>query len=335
VKYKIKYNYNLKKIKIKDLLKQGPDLYKRKSIYLLLKLLNVNLHQQVNLIRLSSENYNSKILKIEEISPSINVKVDSETYLEHNFNSRYKVTLSNVVYDALHNLIYVFNSENELFLLQESTDWPSELQLINSISPKNRIKTKIKFGTIGISGIGHYHQICDNIPLLLEKSQYPRLVYTKSLTKYSELLKILGIEFITVDRFVRVDTLEIFTVGRDTGFIHPHSIENLKIIKSVKKVPEVMNKLYISRRRSRRSITSEILIEEAFKSNGYSVICVEDFSIMEQISIFSRATHIGGLHGAGLVGAVWSNEGTNIIEIITDAMNGNQKSAGIFMLILL
>ncbi len=313
---KIKYLFISGKVKTKDLLNQGVDIYRNKLIYQLLKLFKINLHRQTNLIRLSSENFKSKILNIEEVTPAINIKFNSDMYLEHNFNTRYKVTLSNVVYDARKNLVYVLNSNNELILLQESTDWPSEVQLINSLTPKNKIKGRIRFGTIGISGIGHYHQICDNLPLLLEKSQYPRLVYKKTLAKYLGLLEILGTEYISVDRFVRIEVLEVFTVGRDTGFIHPYSINKLRMIKSINNIPKALEKIYISRKHSRRSISSEIEIEEVFQANGYSVIFAEDHSLLEQISIFRQATHIGGLHGAGLVGAVWSSKGTKVFEIM-------------------
>jgi quercetin dioxygenase-like cupin family protein len=56
-------------------------------------------------------------------------------------------------------------------------------------------------------------------------------------------------------------------------------------------------------------------IENIFKNNGYNVIYAEDYSLIEQIKIFSSAKNIAGVSGTWLFNSFWGNKETNVFEI--------------------
>ena len=66
-------------------------------------------------------------------------------------------------------------------------------------------------------------------------------------------------------------------------------------------------KIYISRAKAPgRKLLQEAECEWLFKHNGFEIICPEDLSAVEQINIFSRASHIAGPVGSGLHNIVFS-----------------------------
>jgi quercetin dioxygenase-like cupin family protein len=56
-------------------------------------------------------------------------------------------------------------------------------------------------------------------------------------------------------------------------------------------------------------------IQNIFKNNGYTIIHAEDYSLVEQIKIFSSAKNIAGLSGTWLFNSFWGNKDTNVFEI--------------------
>jgi capsular polysaccharide biosynthesis protein len=74
-------------------------------------------------------------------------------------------------------------------------------------------------------------------------------------------------------------------------------------------------KIYVSRSKSRRSIPSENVIENYLRDRGFRIVHAEDFSLLDQIEIFTNAKLVIGIHGAGLSHALWS-ENCNLIELM-------------------
>ena len=56
-------------------------------------------------------------------------------------------------------------------------------------------------------------------------------------------------------------------------------------------------------------------IQNIFKNNGYTIVYAEDYSLIEQIKIFSSAKNIAGLSGTWLFNSFWGNKETNVFEI--------------------
>ncbi len=77
--------------------------------------------------------------------------------------------------------------------------------------------------------------------------------------------------------------------------------------------------IYVSRKDSaKRRISNEAQVEELFKSIGFQVITLSSLSLDEQISAFSSARIVAGIHGAGLSNVVFSKRHTCVIEILPD-----------------
>jgi len=56
-------------------------------------------------------------------------------------------------------------------------------------------------------------------------------------------------------------------------------------------------------------------IQNIFKNNGYTIIYAEDYSLIEQIKIFSSAKNIVGLSGTWLFNSFWGDKETSVFEI--------------------
>jgi len=56
-------------------------------------------------------------------------------------------------------------------------------------------------------------------------------------------------------------------------------------------------------------------IQKMFEDSGYTVIYPEDYTLIEQIKIFSSAKNIAGLSGTWLFNSFWGNKETSVFEI--------------------
>lgn len=76
-------------------------------------------------------------------------------------------------------------------------------------------------------------------------------------------------------------------------------------------------KLYLSRgdARFRRLLNDEEVVELMLDA-GYDVIYPDQLSIGEQVSLFSEASHVVGVHGAAFTNIVFMSPGTKVMEIV-------------------
>ncbi len=74
-------------------------------------------------------------------------------------------------------------------------------------------------------------------------------------------------------------------------------------------------KVYINRANSRR-LSNEKDVQDFVRNEGFKIISLEDFSLDDQVAIFSQASIIMGFHGAGLCNMVFSSPQQKIIEIV-------------------
>ncbi len=75
-------------------------------------------------------------------------------------------------------------------------------------------------------------------------------------------------------------------------------------------------KIYVSRAdAARRKVTNDAELAAALTPLGYRMVTLSDLSLAEQVTTFSYASHIVGLHGAGLSNLAFAMPGTKVIEI--------------------
>ncbi len=76
------------------------------------------------------------------------------------------------------------------------------------------------------------------------------------------------------------------------------------------------SKIFILRKKaaSRQCVNRQEVVE-TLRSAGYQGVSLEDYSIMEQASMFRQAKEIIGVHGSGLTNLIYCEPGTKVIEI--------------------
>lgn len=67
------------------------------------------------------------------------------------------------------------------------------------------------------------------------------------------------------------------------------------------------------------SLKDELLIEDFFASNGYEIVFPESMEFLDQVSMYSQASHIAGLKSSGFCNMIFSKPGTKIISINLDS----------------
>jgi len=235
--------------------------------------------------------------------------------LENNFNAKYQIEITNVVVNNENGLVYVTDMDGEFRVLAESSDWPIHHVLLNSEKPPRRILHEVKNAALGLPNSSFAHLIGEDLPALLSvKSRFPFLSYKDSSLINLQIYDSYGLKRITVPKWVKVEKLSMVTRNGDVGYIHPQSVRllggssRLKNYKSVKKY-------YISRLNATRSFPEEITLQSVLVEMGFQVVYPEKMSFEEQRELFSRAHTVAGIHGGGLVNAVWSSKCT-VIEFM-------------------
>ncbi|WP_151734201.1 glycosyltransferase family 61 protein ['Paenibacillus yunnanensis' Narsing Rao et al. 2020] len=75
-------------------------------------------------------------------------------------------------------------------------------------------------------------------------------------------------------------------------------------------------RIFISRRQAlTRRIVNEEAVLRCLQPHGFVPVCLEDFTLAEQIQLFAAADIIAGPHGAGLANLAFCRPGTRVIEI--------------------
>ena len=75
-------------------------------------------------------------------------------------------------------------------------------------------------------------------------------------------------------------------------------------------------KLYISRSDAgKRRIVNESEMLPLLKRAGFEIICLRNFSFLEQARMFHEAAWVIAPHGAGLVNVLWSQPGVQVLEL--------------------
>ncbi|MDR3289668.1 MAG: glycosyltransferase family 61 protein [Rickettsiales bacterium] len=76
-----------------------------------------------------------------------------------------------------------------------------------------------------------------------------------------------------------------------------------------------------------KRIFGEGKIENIFKKNGFTIICPDDYSVMEQVKIFKNCKTLAGISGSGMHNVVFMEDGAT--DIVINRGYGCNVNAGI------
>ena len=168
----------------------------------------------------------------------------------------------------------------------------------------------------------YYHWLIEDLPSILRARRlFPgtQVVMPTKCPRYVlQSLEAYGISpYHLQAKWAYASDLILSTRGEDSGWSHQQDVELLResLILPAGKEGSPAKKLYLSRARSRRSFPNETDVEALAASKGFEPTYLEELSFTEQVRLFQQATHIVGLHGAGLANMVFSPAGTRIREL--------------------
>jgi tetratricopeptide (TPR) repeat protein len=156
----------------------------------------------------------------------------------------------------------------------------------------------------------------NNIPLLIHNREMPAF--------YQECLKILQID---PARLIKVPPATVIYCknvivptmlsNNDAHFkIAVNWIRKKFMPKNLADKQEGNRLIYIPRsRENKKRLTSEDELTKALQNLGFEIIFPQDYSLKEQIEIFSGAKMIVGPHGTGLTNIIWAPQSAKIIDI--------------------
>ena len=168
---------------------------------------------------------------------------------------------------------------------------------------------------------GYFHWVTDTLPKII----YIKTIYKKPYVVLPEKLKI---KFIISSlkkfkiKFFFLSKNNNYTFKKLTyiGELYPSGNPRKKIIEKLKNLVKFKDnksaRIYISRNKSnRRKIINEKSLIKVLKKYNFKTIYSEKLTFQKQISIFSSAKYILGLHGAGLSNILWMNKKTFLLEL--------------------
>lgn len=172
-----------------------------------------------------------------------------------------------------------------------------------------------------------YHFLFEDLPSLIRvRDLRPEVaVYTRASTAshIKSFMGALGIEIEEMSRrFVVFD--DLFFETRGPALVP--QILDVETLRDAFGITSTENnssgprsqgrKLFISRKDQNRVPINESEVEALMVGLGFEVLVLDRMSAQEQVSIFSHAKTIVGVHGAGLSNIVWApSTGTKVLEI--------------------
>jgi hypothetical protein len=134
----------------------------------------------------------------------------------------------------------------------------------------------------------------------------------------------------------RVDSVLVpstFPYWQGSGFLHPEVTDFVRNIntKSVSPEAQVVRVLYVSRRmaRYRRILDEDKLIEALKKVSDVSVVCLEEFSYLQQMALMQSVEILVGPYGAGLTHVLFTRR-----HGLLEFHNGDSRDTSIATLAL-
>ena len=206
-------------------------------------------------------------------------------------------------------------------ILEESTVWPVSKLL--KWEPTPFLSEKVASTSINLPDNGYYHFVIEDLPRFFEvfrNQRFDQIIIGSKSSYILETLDFLEIDNFTVKKYpVHCDEL-IFSEKNIGGIFSKLDHAELRNFSSRIEPSSNDQILFIDRKNKQKGFLERGLkyadvITNSFKNFGAKIVYLEDFSLIEQISLFKSAKLVIGFHGAGLANMVWIDRSVKIFEI--------------------
>ena len=234
------------------------------------------------------------------------------------FQPVFEYTVANSIIDTTSGVI--FEDKPKARAYYESAPFAIE-GISESIRPR-QIGRKIPGEVAVLSNRSFHHWLIDDLPRFLSiferEPQIHVLAHPKSHRYVRDVLEIIQPAEITYKSVARVENARFISAGNIESFPSMRDINILQ--KFVEKYDlnvshNKKSKIFISRRFGPSRNSNEIYFESLAKESNFQVLYFENISLMEQISIFSKASVIIASNGAVFANVVWCKPQTKIFNI--------------------
>jgi hypothetical protein len=169
--------------------------------------------------------------------------------------------------------------------------------------------------------VSYYHWVLEVLPRLLRSlaaEPAATVVVPRRMPRYAEeSMALLELPRIArSDEPVLAESL-VFVSWDSRGMARRSDVELIRetLRPYAVRPAEPSERVYVSRRFSRRTPVNEDELERLAERHGFRVVYAERLSFAEQISLFSGARVFAGPHGAGLTNMVFAGEPERLLEL--------------------
>ena len=243
----------------------------------------------------------------------------------NSYRPRFVYGLSGATIDPISNLVYDSNGQ----FIAESSSWLALRQFYSWPQPNIRVPRFTLPGEfILLPNNGYYHWLIEDLPVFLKSlavAPAAKVLLPKDAASYvREVAGLLNNEIVHFGSPIRVERLvmtgKTAGMGSPLGGLTPHPADVAILREFFARYLEPGScgrKLYLSRVGQKRSPANEAALEFDVEKHGFEPFDGTRMSLFAQISLFSSARQLIGMHGAALSNIVWAPEGVDVCEIFS------------------
>jgi len=268
----------------------------------------------------------SDVERLALYSPAVQLDFLSPVDLSpmHNFyQPRHVYGIGDATVDPLSGLVY----DHAGVFIAESSSWLPSRQFYSWPKPFLKKHHHVLRGEyIFFPTNGYYHWLIEDLPVFLHslaKAPGAKVLCSHLPAPYvKEVLASIANEVVFISRPTAVELLVLTAktggLGSPVAGLTPHPADIATLrqhFASALSTEPPSEKLYASRIGQSRSPSNEAALEARVREHGYRSFSGAGLTLRQQAAIFSRATRIVGVHGAGLANVIWCQRGVSLLEL--------------------
>lgn len=255
--------------------------------------------------------------------------------VRNSYRPRFVYGIPDAIIDPVSSLVYDSNGQ----FIAESSSWLALRQFYSWPQPSIRVPgSRLQGEFIFLPDNGYYHWLIEDLPVFLKSltvTPRARVILPKAAASYvREVAGLIDNDIVPVDTPVRVERLVMTAktagLGSPLAGLTPHPADVAILREFFARYHEPSpgdRKLYLSRVGQKRSPANEPALQLGMEKQGYASFDGSGMSLLSQITLFSAARKLVGMHGAALANIVWAPEGVDVCEIFSSEYMPNCYSA--------